>query len=54
MIQKQVGSKSIKKMNRVPKRNQTGRGSFKNRVTLNRKIERIENGITYLVGGRIA
>jgi len=51
MQQKRPGTKKI---NKVPRRNQTGFGSFKNRVTVNRKIERIENGITYFVGGRIA
>ena len=45
---KMVGSKKRK----ILKRNLPGGGSFKNRTTLKRKIERIENNITYFKGGR--
>ena len=47
---KMVGSKKRK----ILTRNQTGFGSFKSRTTHKRKIERIENNITYFKGGRVA
>ena len=45
-----VGSK--KRPVRIKRQN--GAGSFKNKQTINRKIERVENGVTYFIGGRVS